>query len=509
MLLCTAQQMRDLDSETINTLGLPGVVLMENAGRATVAAMAERYGELAAKKILILAGPGNNGGDGLVMARHLHQLGAQVTVCLLVADDAMQGDAAINLSFCRKLPIPFSAGLGALGPDINEYQILVDALFGTGLGREIGGDFARAISLMNESAAQVVAVDIPSGVDSDTGQIWGCGVQADLTCTYGLAKVGQVQYPGRELVGQLQVLDIGIPPQLVAEADIKNQLMNHESAKVLLPQRSATGHKGSHGHLAIVAGSVGMSGAATLTGRGALHGGAGLVSLLVPQRLQTIMAASCPEALTHGLSGLSGQALGAGDWPEIEVNLQGKDALVLGPGLGLAPETAELVNTTIGNSDLPLVLDADGLNNLDLSALKTRAARSSTILTPHPGEMARLLGVGTAEVQAKRLQLAQELATSQQVIVVLKGAGTVIAGPDGRLAINSSGNSGMGSGGMGDVLAGLIGALLAQGLDGFAAACLGAFLHGRAGDLLSENGQPWGYLASELAKKIPTAVGEL
>ena len=502
--------MRCLDSETINQIGIPGLVLMENAGKGTVTAMTERYAPLASKRVTIFIGPGNNGGDGLVIARHLHQLGTDVHVALLVEATTLKGDAAQNMAIVAKLPIPVSVitSTEQLKDLPQPWDISVDALFGTGLKRPISGHFRTAIQTMNQAVAPVVAVDTPSGLDSDTGQLWGETVAADLTCSYGLAKFGQVQLPGRDYVGNLQIIDIGIPPQVVEQTEINGHLLQAESVAPMLPQRATDCHKGSQGHVALLAGSTGKTGAAILASQGCLRVGAGLATLFVPTRLNTIFEISTPEAMTIPLTGLNGQALGAADWPEIQENLPRKTCVVAGPGLGLAKETTELIHTLITQSQLPLVLDADALNGLNITSLAQRS-ETTTILTPHPGEMARLLLTSTTEVQNNRLLIAQEFASRHQVIVVLKGAATIIAAPDGRVAINSTGNPGMASGGMGDILAGMIGGLLGQGLEGWQAACLGVYLHGRAGDLGQQADQPWGYLASELAARVPAALAEL
>ena len=510
MLLCTAQQMRHLDKLAITNLGIPGIVLMENAGKGTVSAMRERYGDLTGKKVMIFVGPGNNGGDGLVIARHLHQLSSDVHLAMLVHPEQLKGDAAINMEIVNQLPIPRtvitdSDQFASLpGP----WDIAVDALFGTGLKRPVEGLFSEAVQTMNSINAPVVAVDTPSGLDSDSGHLLGATVRADLTCSYGLAKFGQVQYPGRQHVGELRVIDIGIPPHLVEQAEVKGYYLNQTSAAAMLPQRPSESHKGSNGHVALVAGSTGKTGAAILASQGCLRAGAGLATLFVPSRLNTIFEISCPEAMTLPLAGLSGHALGVADWPEIEQGLAGKKAIMVGPGLGTAKETAELVNIMVSTSPLPMVLDADALNCLNLTSLTSRAEQP-TILTPHPGEMARLILSSPPEVQNNRLLIAKEFACRHQVVLVLKGAATIIAAPDGRVAINATGNAGMASGGMGDVLAGIIAGLLSQGLSDWQAACLGVHLHGLAADLAQGREKSWGYLASDLTNHIPAAISQL
>ncbi len=508
MKICSAAQMRFLDSTTISEKCVAGRELMENAGKGTVELMLDYYGDCKGQKVIIFAGPGNNGGDGFVMARHLHDLGAEVSVYLLMPSGKISGDAAGHFKLLAEdiecttlLTSEAVQGLALHG------DVLVDALFGTGLAREVSGVFAQVVDVINNSGLPVVAVDIPSGLNADSGAIWGRCVRADLTVTYGLVKTGLVQYPGADYVGHLEVVDIGIPPAIVERADIKSFYVLDEVAADFLPKRKSYGHKGSHGHVLLLAGSRGKTGAAVLAGEGALRSGAGLVTLCVPDKLNTIFEIHCLEAMTLPVTGLDGYALANGDFQKIVSAAEGKGCLVLGPGLGTAPETAALVNQVVKNFSQPLVLDADALNRLDLKSL---AAKKGTvrIITPHPGEMARLTGLSAGEIQNNRLQVAAYFAKKQGVIVVLKGAGTVVAGPDGRVAINSTGNHGMGTGGMGDVLAGLLAGLVAQGVDPFEAACLAVYSHGRAGDLLAESG-PYGYLASELASVLPQVWGEL
>lgn len=509
MRICSVDQMRFLDATTIAEDHVSGLGLMENAGKGTVDLILDYYGDCKGKSVAIFAGPGNNGGDGFVMARYLHGLGAVVHIYLLVTPETLRGDAAVNFKLlagdigCTTLLSEDSARALSLHCDI-----IVDALLGTGLSREVGGVFAQVIELINNADVPVIAVDIPSGLNGDSGLLWGASVRADLTVTYGLAKSGLVQYPGAEYVGQLEVVDIGIPEAVVERAAIMAFYLEEDEAAKFLPVRANMGHKGSHGHVLLLAGSRGKTGAAVLASEGALRAGAGLVSLCVPEKLNTIFEIHCLEAMTLPVAGLAGFALANSDYQEVVAAAVGKRCLVVGPGLGTAPETAALVNQLVRNLAQPLVLDADALNSLDLESLTDNGDNCVRIMTPHPGEMARLTGISTAEVQNNRLRVAGDFASEHGVIVVLKGAATVIAAPDGRLAVNSSGNHGMGTGGMGDVLAGLIGGLVGQGLDPFQAACLAVYSHGRAGDILAEIG-PYGYLASELADVVPQVWAEL
>lgn len=509
MKICSAEQMRFMDRATSAEQLVPSLELMENAGRGTVALMLEYYGDCQGRPIAVFAGSGNNGGDGFVIARHLHALGALVQVFLLVAPEKIKGDAAVNLN---RLPpdIQVTTVLdeeAVANLDLH-CEIIVDALLGTGLSRQVGGVMARVIEMINDSQLPVVAVDIPSGLHADTGLLWGTAMRADLTATFAVAKSGLVQYPGVDYVGRLEVVDIGIPPSVIERAAITAEYVGAEEAACLLPRRSSMGHKGSNGHVLIVAGSRGKTGAAVLAAEGALRSGAGLVSLCVPEKLNAIFEVHCLEAMTIPLAGLEGHALANSDYRGIVQAAAGKGCLVMGPGLGAAPATAALVNQLVATLDLPLVLDADALNTLDLALLKAESGKGPRVLTPHPGEMARLSGLSTDEVQRDRLGIAAAFAREHGVIVVLKGAATVVAGPDGRLVVNGSGNDGMGTGGMGDVLAGLLGGLLARQVEPFQAACLAVYAHGRAGDILKATA-PYGYLASELAAVLPQVWAEL
>lgn len=512
MKLARAEQMQHIDSAAINGLGLPGVVLMENAGRRTVRRLCHHFGEVRGKMIAVFAGPGNNGGDGFVAARHLQQLGARVTVFLLMPAGNIKGDAAVFFRILRNLGIPFRL---LLDPDdveqldLTSFALIVDALFGTGLKREVTGHFALVIDMINSASCPVVAIDMPSGVDSDSGRILGKAVRADLTVTFAVAKPGHFVYPGRDLAGTVEIVDIGIPSRLVAEADLTCELLDRDGAANHLARRRADSHKGTYGHLLVVAGATGKTGAAILCCRGALRVGAGLVSLGAASALNVICASALPEAMTIPLAGGAHGAAGIADLDRILAAMQGKQTMVMGPGMGTAEETAQLVRRLYREADMPLVVDADAINILavDKDSL-ARTGGAVRVLTPHPGEMARLTGSTNRIIQENRLETARSFAAQHNVYLVLKGAGTIIASPDGALAVNASGNPGMATGGMGDVLSGMIGGLLVQGYDPWQACCLGVFMHGLAADRLAAEA-PYGYLASEVAERVPSVLKEL
>ena len=510
MKLARAEQMQQIDSAAINGIGIPGVVLMENAGRQTVRRLCHHFGDMHGKTIALFAGPGNNGGDGFVAARHLQQLGARVTIFLLLPAADIKGDAAVFFRTVVNLGIPFRL---LLDPDdveqldLTPFALIVDALFGTGLKREITGHFAGVIDMINNASCPVVAIDMPSGVDSDSGRIPGKAVRADLTVTFAVAKPGHFVFPGRELTGVLEVVDIGIPSHLIAEAALTCELLDRDGAAKHLARRRADSHKGTYGHLLVVAGSTGKTGAAILCCRGALRVGVGLVSLCAASALNH--ASALPEAMTIPVAGTAHGAAGFDDLALIFAAMWGKQAAVMGPGLGTADETAQLVRRLYQEADIPLVVDADAINILAAAGDSLiRTGGAVRVLTPHPGEMARLTGGTNRAVQENRLETARSFAAQHNVYLVLKGAGTIIASPDGALAVNASGNPGMATGGMGDVLSGMIGGLLGQGYDPWQACCLGVFMHGLAADRLAAEA-PYGYLASEVAERVPSVINEL
>ena len=512
MKLAYAAEMQEIDRTAIEDIGIPGVVLMENAGRLTADYLVDYFGNPQGEKVYVFTGPGNNGGDGFVIARHLEQMGAQVVVCLLVDPVSIKGDAAINLSILKKLAVPLhlireEEDLQEI--DITSAFVIVDALFGTGLKRAVKDRFAHTVQLINSAGCPVVAVDIPSGLDSDTGKILGVAVKADLTVTYGVAKPGQFVLPGRDMVGFLERVDIGIPGPVVEQVDLKSTLLEMQSVAFFLPSRVSNSHKGSHGHLLIAAGSLGKTGAAVLCGRGALRVGAGLVSCCVGEKINTIIESALYEAMTIPLAGGEDGSLSINDFNNLMAVMEKKQAMVLGPGLGVADETAGLVERLYEQCSLPLVVDADALNILASKPnLLKNSGKAARVLTPHPGEMARLTGKTSSFVQENRLEVALDFAVKNNVYLVLKGAGTLVISPQGHLAINSSGNPGMAAGGMGDVLSGIIGGLIVQGIGPWQACCLGVFLHGLAADRLAQK-VPQGYLAAEVADKLPSVMAEI
>lgn len=513
MRLCSASEVMALDRQAINQLGIPGVVLMENAGRSCSNLFVEAFRQYFPGPVLVLAGKGNNGGDGYVMARILAEQGWQVTTLVLGLEEAITGDARVMLDIVRKLGLPISfvenhAEIQSCFAEVAP-TLIIDAIFGTGLKSAVVGLQATAITLINEAGVPVFAVDIPSGVDSSTGRICGLAVKASQTATFDHAKIGHGSFPGAGYVGDLHVVDIGIPQTGRQQFSSDVHLLDKADVQALLPERSIFGHKGSFGHLLVVAGSPGKSGAAALAGNAAVRSGCGLVTVAVPAAIHDIIevklteAMSCPLPSQEGLLCMQAKT-------QIEQLLAGRDSLAIGPGLGQSSDLAELVSSLVRSATAPIVIDADGVNLLaaKLESLQGRS-QQPLVLTPHPGEMARLTGLTVAEIEANRFEVAQQFAVRHGVVLLLKGARTIIAAADGRVNINTTGNDGLASGGSGDVLTGLIGGLLAQGLDGFSAASLGAWLHGRAAELVSAVQGTAGMIASDLLCQLPVARQEL
>ena len=513
MKLVTAEQMRGLDNRAIQDYGVPSIELMENAGIGTVAAMLARYGDPLGKNVAIFVGPGNNGGDGLVIARLLAGRLARPVIFLLVDADKLKGDSAQNYHRLLEFPVKIvrvldNAGLQEAATLLNDNcWAAVDALFGTGLTREVTGVFAEAVSILNEAPCPVIAVDMPSGLNADTGGCLGNTVRADVTVTFGQAKIGQVIHPGREFVGYLDVVDIGIPARAVGEADIRLELLDRKVGK-WLPARYPLTHKGSYGHLLIVAGALGKAGASLLCGSGGLRSGVGLVTLCVPYEINSTIQSGLWEAMTVPLQSTARGLLSIEDYTVITETLNNKQALVVGPGIGTAAVTSDLIEKIYCEVEIPMLVDADALNILAADVSLLRKAPGERILTPHPGEMSRLTGLSTATILNNRFEITREFAMNHGVHVILKGADTLVCDPAGNMAVNPTGNPGMATGGMGDVLAGFIGGFLAQGLSPWQAGCLGVYSHGLAGDRLAEETSS-GFLASELADQLPFVLEEL
>ena len=545
MKVVTAAEMRQLDSETIERIGIPGIVLMETAGSAIVRSIRRDSPEC--QRIGVFVGKGNNGGDGLVIARQLAHAGCDVHIFLVSPAESFTGDAATNLQIAQNLGLPMADAVTAISQ--TRCELFVDAIFGTGLRRPVAGEIADVIEGINRLPVPVIAVDLPSGLDADTGQPLGACVRADKTVTIGFPKRGLLLHPGAEFAGKLEVADIGFPKQVVDAQNISVNWTTAREAADWLPSRPRASHKGSYGRVLVVAGSTGMTGAAALASEAALRIGAGLVTLAIPKSLNPILEVKLSEVMTLPLPETEAGSLAeSAAEPILKFVEKTKSVMAIGPGLSQQPETVSFVHKLVqAKSAFGRVIDADGLNALAQTitshdagvagdrptpygsktsrdnvagdwpppyASETVArgpvpralSNPNTVLTPHPGEMARLIGKPISAIEADRIGTAQQFAQEWGVTLLLKGAPTVTACADGGTWINSTGNPGMATAGMGDVLTGIIAGLMAQGLSGETAAVLGSYLHGLAGDIAAASLGMHGLIASDVLNAVPQAV---
>jgi ADP-dependent NAD(P)H-hydrate dehydratase / NAD(P)H-hydrate epimerase len=511
MKVLTAAEMREIDRTTIEDIGIPGPILMENAGIRIVGVMRRSLPALAGERIVIVAGKGNNGGDGFVVARHLLALGAKPRIILLAAKAEVRGDAALNLGMAAKLGLevieaPTIEAWRKARPALLKATVIVDAIFGTGLQKAAEGVQAAAIADVNRADGFTIAVDVPSGLSSDTPLLIGPAVRADLTVTLAAPKICHVLPPAEAYVGALAIEDIGIPARLLEDPGLKLSVLEREDVAPFLRKRGRDTHKGSFGHLFILSGSRGKSGAAVLAGRAALRSGAGLVTVGTPAACLPAIARPSPELMVEPLPDtpegtLSERALG-----RILELISGKDAVLIGPGLSTHPETSRLILKLLPKIKVPVVLDADGLNIVAAGPEILRRMRAPAVLTPHPGEFARLAGLPVKEVLDRRLELAREFAAKYGTILVFKGYRTLIATPDGTARINPTGNPGMATGGSGDVLSGMIASLIVQEKDIAGAAAAAVYVHGLSGDIGAARLGERGLIAGDLIRHLPAAL---
>ncbi|MDQ7793495.1 MAG: NAD(P)H-hydrate dehydratase [bacterium] len=500
MYLATAEEMRRLDRAAAAEAGIGTLLLMENAGAGAARIAREMLG--GSGPVVVLAGPGNNGGDGLVLARHLKCAGTEVEVFLF---GRPRGVALENLRAARGAGVVVHENGQETERAVSEADLVVDALLGTGLKGPPGKTMAPLISLARGCGHPVLALDVPSGLDADTGQVPGVCVRAQVTATFGLAKPGLYLYPGAAESGLVRVVDMSLPPTVIERHPPVTRLLDREAAAAMVPRRPPWGHKGTFGHSVILGGSRGFLGAAVLAGLGALRAGAGLVTVGTPAPLDLAVSAAAPELMTLAI-GEGEWPAGAGDWLAT-VLARRPAALALGPGMGADPRLTALVTELLARVSCPVVVDADGLNALARLEPDQLAAAlgPGAVLTPHPGEMARLTGLSPEVIAADRIGVARSAAMGWRATVVLKGAGTVVALADGRAWLDPGGNPALATAGSGDVLTGIITGLLAQGLPPGEAAPLGVHLHRRSGDLAREELGEAGVIARDILARLPVA----
>lgn len=502
--------MREMDNRAMEEYGIPGVVLMENAGLRVVEEIA-RDCSPSEHRVIVACGRGNNGGDGFVIARHLINGGFKTEVFTLAREEDYRGDALVNFLILKKMGASIKhilevGDLKDLKVSLIHANLLVDALLGTGLSSSVKGLMGEVIEQINLSPVPVISVDIPSGVNADTGQIMGRGIKARQTVTFALPKQGLFLYPGADLAGEVTVGDISMPRELLEDEDIKVNLVTLPLIQKCLPPRPACSHKGTYGKVFLAGGSPGLTGAIALAGEAALKGGSGLVTLGVPRSLNPILEIKLTEVMTLPLPDKEDWCLGAEALPLLLDQLQDSDGAAFGPGVYPQKEALYILKELISNTSCPLIIDAGGLTLLaeDLTLLKK--ASVPLILTPHPGEMARMMKVPVEEIEKNRLNLARDFARDWQVVLVLKGPHTISALPGGEVYINTTGNPGMASGGTGDVLTGLITSLIGQGLTPEEGAVTGVYLHGMAGDMAASSQGEGGLTALDLLNNLPGAL---
>jgi NAD(P)H-hydrate epimerase len=514
MRILTADQMREADRRTIEDIGIPSLVLMENAGRQVVAAMESAFQDLADRRVAIVCGKGNNGGDGFVVARTLQHRGIDVSVFVVGRIADIRGDARVNIEILGRLGITVveivDEGQWELHfSEISDHDLIVDALFGTGLKSALSGIYETVVADINAAAIPVVSIDLPSGMSADTCDLLGDCIDATMTVTLGAPKLPLLLPPAESKSGDVVIADIGIPASVIDGLDGPAvELLTRDRIRALITARAFDVHKGDFGRVLVIGGSRGKSGAASLAGLGALKSGAGLVTVAAPASVLPVIAAYAPEYMTEALEET---AEGTVDEAAAEhVLALDADVIAAGPGLGRGPAVTAFVRELLEGSETPLVLDADALNAFaeEPASLVGRDGRD-VIITPHPGEMARLVGCSVDDVQSDRVGIARDFAASHRVYVILKGYRTLIATPDGKLFVNPTGSPGMATGGTGDVLTGMLAAWLAQLLDAEAACRLSVYLHGAAGELADADHGEVSMTATDLVDHISDAVLEL
>jgi len=530
MKVATAEEMREIDRKAIKDYGISGTTLMERAGLK----VAEKIKELFEKrKIIVLSGGGNNGGDGLVVARNLYEWGWNVKVILLSNEKKLSPDCLEQYKIVKKSGVPVVFNTEISGKDLHS-AVVVDAIFGTGLSKSVTGKVADIISFINKSKVPVVSVDIPSGISSDTGQIMGEAVMADYTVTFGLPKRGHLLYPGAEYTGKLFIEDIGFPDELLKSEKIRVELLENRDVSLLIPEKRRYSHKGDYGHVLVIAGSRGKTGAAFMCAKACLRAGAGLVTIGVPETLMDVFQSRVTEEMILPLPDRGDGTLSSKASDKILTFIADKaDVLAIGPGISVTDDTQKLITALVLNSAAPMVMDADAINALEGNKHVLRKAKAPVILTPHIGEMARLLqksapppippprggrvreGVEMSnselrtEIEKDRINAAISFAKETGTYLVLKGAPTVIAEPEGSAFVNSTGNPGMASAGVGDVLTGMIAGLLGQGLNPLEASILGVFVHGLSGDIGTGKKGEHSLIASDIIDSIPDAFSSI
>lgn len=511
MKLAINSEMKQLDQMAMEDYELHSAVLMENAG-VSVATEILKMDHV--KHVTIVCGTGNNGGDGFVVTRHLHNRGIAVKTFVIGNMKEITGDALNNLNILRKMDLPIENikelnNVVRLEKAVKASDLTIDAVFGTGFDRALESLHINVFDLINENSHSILSVDIPSGINGDDGYADEHAIKANQTITFTIPKCGNILYPGCENNGELLVRSIGLPSGLIDKMKIKRNIITEESVMAFFPWRKAFSHKGDYGRVNLIAGSVGMTGAAILACQSALRSGIGLLKLYIPESLAMLITHSVPEAITIPLQEVRKGVIGITHFERILEESENADVVAIGPGCGNTAETSELVRRIIQELDKPVVIDADGLNAIARNINILSEKKSSIVMTPHPGEMARLINKTTEEVIDRPVEIAREYAQKWDLVIVLKGARTVVAAPNGDVYVNTTGNSGMATAGSGDVLTGIIAGFIGQGLSPLDASRLGVYVHGRSGDSSAEYKGEYGLLAGDIVEGLIYTMKEM
>lgn len=513
MKIVTANEMKEIDRIAIDRYGIPGLVLMERAGLSVASKIREFY---SLGKIVVLCGGGNNGGDGIVTARNLHNWGYRVKILMFTKKEHLSHDCKTQLKIAEKMNISIEFRESLYKEDIHG-GVIVDAIFGTGLSKPVTEKLAKVFSFLNGSDSPVVSIDIPSGISADTGEIFGEAIKADYTITFGMPKRGHYLYPGAEYTGRLFIEDIGFPATLLTSDKIRVNIIDRETASELIPPRPLHSHKGDYGHVLVLAGSIGKTGAAIMCTKAAMRSGAGLVTIAVPNSLMDVFQSKVTEEMTLPLPDSGTGMLSKKALESILAFIPNVDVIAVGPGIGVSEDTEKIVHELIQNSTVPLIIDADGINSLCKNKKAEpyhilKRAKAPVVLTPHPGEMARLIQRSEElknKIEKDKINTAISFSKKSGAYLVFKGMPTIIAEPEGRAFVNTTGNPGMATAGTGDILTGIIAALTGQGLSPLDASILGVYLHGLSGDIAAKQTGEHSLVATDIIDFLPYAFIEL
>ena len=501
---CYAEQMRRVDRAAEEVGAIPGIVLMENAAIACVRELEKDF-DIKTKRVAIFCGKGNNGGDGLAIARHLYNMGVDVYV-YLVNGNGFSGDAKINYDIINAMDIPVDTIADTEGFEyiIRSYDIVVDAILGTGISGSVRGNAFDIIRLINENSKYILSVDVPSGIDSDSGAICGICVNADKTVTFAAYKVGMFMYPAADAVGEIVVAPISIPEHVISSQNIQINVTDSQFVREVIPKRENNSHKGDYGKLLIIAGSCGMTGAAYLASEAALKSGAGLITLACPKSVQPYLELKTTEVMTVPLDDTDGH-IAYSAISDIEQRMEKADAVLIGPGIGRDDDTVKLVKEVLLKCTVPVIVDADAIYAVSNEIELLHQCTCDLIFTPHAMEMSRLTGLDISYIEDNRIEVSREFSEEAGAVLLLKGHHSVVTAPDLTQYINNTGNPGLASGGSGDVLSGIIAALVARGVDCSCAAAAGAYIHGLAADIACERYTMESMSAKNVIECIPEA----